>query len=188
MSKPTPFRVAAAAAVLTMLSLGVAQADSKVDFRDVLKPHGHTRSKGEKLADGEACGATGPAHTIQTTMPVFEKCMRAKGWVLDHYSPASSAPVHGTVENYTDTRGDADGHPRGTAALHADTRACHARRSGTLKQCLAGLGWQLIYTQHGPAPRHGGRSVETPREPTWIDPETGLPCHNEGIATICSNY
>ena len=121
-------------------------------------------------------------------MPVFEKCMRVKGWVLDHYTPDPTVPVHGTVETYTDTRGDANGHPRDTPALHVDTRACKARGSGSIKHCLAGLGWQLIYTQHGPAPRQARHYAEPPPEPTWIDPEPGLPCHNEGIATICSNY
>src|SRR5262249_29634737 len=93
-------------------------------------------------------------HTLRVTLPVFEKCMRAKGWVLDHYAPDSSVPVHGTVESYTDTRGDARGHPRGTAALHADEQACKARGHGSLKHCLAGRGWQLMYAQHGPAQRH----------------------------------
>lgn len=147
-------RSVATAAVLTALSVGAAQANDTVTFRDVLKPNGHARSKSEQLADGQACGTSGPTHTIQTTMPVFEKCMRARGWALDHYAAGPSAPVHGTNEHYTDTRGDAHGHPRGTAALHVDVRACESRGRGSarLKQCLAARGWQLILTQHGPAP------------------------------------
>jgi hypothetical protein len=96
------------------------------------------------------------------TIPVFQKCMQAKGWALDHYAPDPSVPVHGTSEHYTDTRGDARGHPRGTAALHADERACKARGRGNDEQCLAELGWQLIMTQHGPAPR-----VAAPRQWSW---------------------
>jgi hypothetical protein len=185
MSNAITIRLAIAVAVGAVLSASAAQASDTVTFRDVLKPDGHARSKAEKLADGDACGASGPTHTIRTTMPVFEKCMRAKGWVLDHYAPDRSVPVHGTVENYTDTLGDAQGHPRGTAALHADTRACEARGSVSMKRCLAARGWQLIYTQHGPAPRRPAPAIYTAREPTWVDPETGLTCHNTGIATIC---
>jgi hypothetical protein len=155
-------RAVAAAAVLTALSVSVAAANDTVSFRDVLKPHGHARSKSEKLADGAACGATGPTHTLHVTMPVFEKCMRAKGWVLDHYAPDRKVRVRGTLEHYTDTRGDARGHPRGTAALHADERACKARGHGSVKQCLAGRGWQLTLVQHGPAPR-----VVAPRQGSW---------------------
>src|SRR5262249_17665628 len=102
-------RTIATAAVFTALSVSAAQANATVTFRDVLKPNGHERSKSEKLADGKACGTSGPTHTLRVTLPVFEKCMRAKGWVLDHYAPDSSVPVHGTVESYTDTRGDARG-------------------------------------------------------------------------------
>jgi len=43
--------------------------------------------------------------------------------------------------------------------------------SAQYKRCMARHGWRYAYTQ---------------REPTWIDPETGLRCHNTGFATICS--
>jgi hypothetical protein len=84
----TIWRAIAAAAVGTALSIGAAQANAKVTFRDVLKPNGHERSKAEKLADGAACGTAGPTHELTTTLPVFEKCMRAKGWVLVPVRPA----------------------------------------------------------------------------------------------------
>jgi hypothetical protein len=181
-------RAVAAAAVCAALSISAAQANDTVVFRDVLNPDGHARSKSQKLADGRACGASGPAHTIRTTMPVFEQCMQAKGWVLDHYAPDPSVPVRGTVEHYTDTRGDAAGRPRGTAALHADERACRSGGAASVKQCLAERGWRLIYKQRGPAPAHPARHAYTRPEPNWIDPDTGLTCHNTGIATVCSNY
>jgi hypothetical protein len=176
----------AAAAVGVALSVGAAQANAKVTFRDVLKPNGHERTKAEQRAAGSACGTTGPTHELTTTLPVFEKCMRTKGWVLDHYSPDASVPVRGTVESYTDTRGDANGHPRGTAELHADTRACRASGTAHVNRCLAASGWRLMATQHGPAPRRYAPDTQ-PVDPTWIDPETGLRCYNTGIATICSN-
>lgn len=152
----------AAAVVCTALSAGAAQAIDKVTFRDVLKPHGHTRSKSQKLADGRACGTVGPTHILSTTLPAFEKCMGAKGWALSRYAPDPSVRVRGTLEHYTDTHGDANGHPRGTAALHADERACKARGHGSLKQCLTARGWRLMLVQHGPAPR-----VAAARQGSW---------------------
>lgn len=184
----TIWRAIAVAAVGTALSIGAAQADAKVTFRDVLKPNGHERSKAEQRADGAACGTAGPTRELTTTLPVFEKCMRAKGWVLSRYTPDSSVPVEGTVESYADTRGDAAGHPRGTHELHADTRACRAHGASgaaSVNRCLADSGWRLMATQHGPAAR---RPVYQKPDPTWIDPDTGLTCHNTGIATVCSNY
>lgn len=181
----TIWRAIAAAAVGTALSIGAAQANAKVTFRDVLKPNGHERSKALQRADGAACGTTGPTQELTTTLPVFEKCMRAKGWVLSRYTPDASVPVEGTVESYADTRGDAAGYPRGTDELHADTRACRASGAANINACLADSGWRLMATRHGPAARR--RVYQTP-DPTWIDPETGLPCHNTGIATVCSNY
>jgi hypothetical protein len=180
----TIWRAIAAAAVGTALSIGAAQAHAKVTFRDVLKPNGHERSKAEKLADGAACGTVGPAHELTTTLPVFEKCMRAKGWAFSHYTPDASVPVEGTVESYADTRGDAAGHPRGTRELHADTRACRAGGAANINRCLAGSGWRLMATQREPVAR---RPVYQQPDPTWIDPETGLRCQNTGIATVCSN-
>jgi hypothetical protein len=178
----------AATALCAALSVSAAQADNKVTFRDALKPDGKERSKAEKIADGDACGASGAAHTINVTMPVFEKCMNAKGWVLDHYSGDPAVKVEGTLTSYTDTRGDADGHPRENAAFKADERACKAHHSGNIDKCLADSGWERILTQHGPVRRRPANNVPPP-VPTWIDPETGLTCHNEGtIATICSNY
>ena len=181
----TIWRAIAAAAVGTALSIGAAQANAKVTFRDVLKPNGHERSKVEQRADGVACGTAGPTHELTTTLPVFEKCMRAKGWVLSHYTPDGSAPVGGTLTSYADTRGDAAGHPRGTHELHADTRGCKASGVVNINRCLADNGWRRMATQHGPAAR---RRVYQKPDPTWIDPETGLTCHNTGIATVCSNY
>jgi len=181
-------RAVAAAALCAAFSVTAAHANATVTFKD-LKPNGHARSKSEKLADGRACGTTsGPSHTLRVTLPVFEKCMRAKGWVLDHYAPDPAVPVHGKLEDYTDTKGDSRGHPRGTAALHADDRACKARASGSMKQCLAARGWQLMATRHGPAPHRSVRHAHTQRPSTWIDPDTGLTCHSEGIAQVCSNY
>jgi hypothetical protein len=176
----TIWRAIAAAAVSTALSIGAAQANAKVTFRDVLKPNGHERSKAEKLADGAACGTAGPTHELTTTLPVFEKCMRAKGWVLGHYTPDASVPV----ESYADTRGDIAGHPRGTHELHADTRACRASGATSINRCLADSGWRLMATQRGPVARS---PVYQQPDPTWIDPETGLRCQNTGIATVCSN-
>ena len=121
----------AAAAALTALSVCAAQANDTVTFRDVLKPHGHARSKSQVFADGEACGTSGPAHTLSTTMPVFQKCMRAKGWVLDHYAADRSVPVHGTEKHYTDTRRDIRAAPPPCMRTSAHARAVAAARRGS---------------------------------------------------------
>jgi hypothetical protein len=177
---------AAAAFVCAALSISAAHANDRVTFRDVLKPNGHERSKAEKIADGDACGTSGPEHTVNVIMPVFEKCMQAKGWALDHYTADPAVHVHGTLTGYTDTKGDAEGHPRYDDEFHADERACKKHKSPDVEQCLKDSGWERIYTKHGPV-AHRAPSQPQP-EPTWIDPDTGLTCHNTGIATVCSNY
>jgi hypothetical protein len=136
-----------------VLTLSAAHADTAV-FKDVLKPHGHVRSKAEKLADAASCGMS-EGQEINVIMPVFEKCMRAKGWAFDHYIPdPSSTPNSGTNVNFTDTRGDGNAHPRADAALRADSRACKVgdrdEESRPFKQCMATHGWQFIYAQHAP--------------------------------------
>jgi hypothetical protein len=135
---------------------GAAHANDKVTFRDVLKPHGHARSSSEKLADGVACGTTADAaHTLTTILPVFEKCMRGKGWALARYTPdPASRPSSGSLEVYTDTKGDGSAHPRDDAALHADTRACERGGKASVNRCLAGRGWRFQYARYAPpAPR-----------------------------------
>jgi len=158
----------AAAAFCAVLSAGAAHADSAV-FVDVLKPNGHARSKAAKLTDGRACGVSAD-HTIRVIMPVFEACMRRKGWAFDHYRPdPSSRPRHGTNLNYTDTRGDENAHPRGNAALQADTRACGAghgdEESPRFKQCMSAHGWQFIYAQRAPRSH-----LAAPAEGSWSMP------------------
>lgn len=152
----------AAAALCTALSAGAAHAATAV-FTDMLKPNGHVRSQAQKRADGLACGLGA------VIMPVLEKCMRGKGWAFDHFRPnPSERPRQGTLTSYTDTHGDANGHPRGTAALHADSRACKAGHRGEaskrFKQCLAAHGWQFMYAQRAPQ-----RRIAAPQEgwPTW---------------------
>jgi len=149
---------AAAAVVLGAgLLAGRAQADDTAHFTDVLKSHGYRRGGSEAIADGQACGASGAE--IRTIMPVFEQCMRGKGWVLDRYQPdPPSRPVSGTLESYTDIHGDGTGHPRDDAALQSDTQLCRTRvgddGSALFKQCMAGHGWKFLYTQHAPAQPH----------------------------------
>jgi len=149
-------RAVAAAALGAALFAGHAQANPKAHFTDVLKPHGHQRGRSEEIVDAQACGAT--ATTIQTIMPVFEKCMRRKGWVLDRYeADASQRPTSGSLQSYTDTRGDGIGHPRDDVALQSDSRACEARagndRSAGFRQCMAGRGWKFLFAQYAPARR-----------------------------------
>jgi len=176
---------AAAAAICTALCVSAAHAD-KIIFKDVLRPNGQTRSEAAKTTDLMSCGMS-KNRAVKVVLPVFEKCMKAKGWALVRYTPDGTPPVGGTLTSYADTRGDAAGHPRGTRALHADTRACRARGVANINKCLANSGWRLMARQHGPAPRHPVYAVPDP-DPTWIDPDTGDRCENTGIATVCSNY
>jgi hypothetical protein len=78
-------------------------------------------------------------------------------------------------------------HPRGDAELQADGRYCDLRvgpdRNGVptlaaYKRCMLSRGWRYSYR------------TRTPREHTWIDPETGLRCHDilGGIGSSCSNF
>ena len=145
----------AAAALGVALCVSAARANDTAVFRDVLKPHGQERSASEKLADGHACG-TSAGGTIQVIMLVFEKCMRRKGWALDHYIPAPAArPAYGTNVAYTDTRGNGHAQPRGDAALQADSQACRAggrdEESAGFTRCMAARGWRYMYAQHAPA-------------------------------------
>jgi hypothetical protein len=147
-------RTLAASAILIALSLNAASAADVAHFKDVLKPGGHTRSMAAKLADGRACGVSGGY--ITKLMPAFETCMSGRGWALDHYGadPASPRPRDAAV-NFTDVKGDAKHHPRGNAALQADTRACATGgkdvESASFKSCMSGRGWQFAFTQRAPA-------------------------------------
>jgi hypothetical protein len=158
-------RSVATGAILTALSFSAAQAGDTAFFRDVLKPNGHERTAAARLADGRACGAA-PDRTIRF-MPTFQTCMSGKGWVLDHYAPDRSTPVHGTVVNFVDVKGNGAGGARGNPALHADQQACEAPRrdlaSAAFKQCMAGRGWKYILTQYAPPPR------PQPQSRPWLE-------------------
>jgi hypothetical protein len=74
--------------------------------------------------------------------------------------------------------------PRGDDALHVDGEYCDQRvgadrngvaTSAAYKRCMRGRGWRFDFTKV---------------EKTWIDPETGLTCHEilGGIGSACSNF
>jgi hypothetical protein len=73
---------------------------------------------------------------------------------------------------------------RGDYELHLDAQYCDQRvgpdkngspTSAQYRRCMLGRGWRL---------------VRTVREKTWIDPETGLTCHDilGGFGSSCSNF
>ena len=167
----------AATLACAALTLSAAHANDGVTFRDALKPGGQERTSAEKLADGDACGATGPHHTVPF-MPTFEKCMNGKGWVLDHYTTNDARPAPGgKTDHYVDVKGDGNNHDRGNAGLQVDTRACRqiAKTDKAVDACLADHGWQYILTQHGP-PLPRTRVVSSPpsRSP-WGWSSSGSP-------------
>ena len=77
-------RTAAVTAIVTVLSLGAAQADT-FDFRDVRLSHGVPRSDYILQADEHACGADANFHFANVA--AFKKCMRAHGWAQSGYTP-----------------------------------------------------------------------------------------------------
>ena len=71
---------------------------------------------------------------------------------------------------------------RSVAQTRADAARCEqivgpdlngVPTSRAFKRCMARRGWRFDYTL---------------REHTWIDSDTGLRCHREGIASVCSNF
>lgn len=96
-------RSAETSAMLTVLLSSAAQADT-YHFKDVLRPHGHARSLSAKFADGRSCGASGSHFSGDVT--AFERCMRAHGWVVDHYTP--DAKPQGSVSDDSSTYIDPD--------------------------------------------------------------------------------
>jgi hypothetical protein len=72
------------------------------------------------------------------------------------------------------------GHDRSTAAKFADARRCGATRQNTVtdgpafQQCMQSRGWVLDH-------------VVADRSATFIDPDTGLSCNNQGGASFCES-
>jgi hypothetical protein len=77
--------------------------------------------------------------------------------------------------------------PRNDDALHADGYYCDWQvgrdrngvpTSAAYKKCMLSRGWRYQST------------TRTPPEKTWIDPETGLTCHEilGGFGSECSNF
>ena len=84
MSGARAIRAAAVTAIVTVLSLGAAQADTYL-FTDKLRPGGVARSEATFHADEHRCGADANDHF--GNVAAFKKCMRALGWVADAYKP-----------------------------------------------------------------------------------------------------
>ena len=79
--------------------------------------------------------------------------------------------------------------PRGDAELNVDGYYCDQLlgpvkngmpTSAQYKKCMLSRGWRYQYTTREPKAR----------EHTWIDPETGLTCHEilGGLGSACSNF
>ena len=83
MSGPKAMR-AAVAVLVTVLSVGAAQADTFL-FSDTLRPGGHERSDAVLQADEHSCGADANYHF--GNVAAFKRCMRAHGWVNSEYRP-----------------------------------------------------------------------------------------------------
>jgi hypothetical protein len=77
--------------------------------------------------------------------------------------------------------------PRNDDQLHEDGYSCDgsvgpdrngAPTSAAYKQCMLSRGWRYQSVKREPAPQ------------TWIDPDTGLTCHDilGGFGSECSNF
>jgi hypothetical protein len=93
---------------------------------------------------------------------------------------ASGLAAQADVSHYTNLLKQS----RGDDALHADGAYCDQRAgrdvngvptSAAYKRCMRGHGW-----------RYDGTRVEK----TWVDPDTGLTCHDilGGFGSVCSNF
>src|SRR5215469_12298729 len=141
-------------AVLTALSLaGVQAASAETDvFKDILRPHGVSRSTAQKDADARACGADRNGQF--DNVPAFERCMRAHGWAVAYIKPDAEDRASGGA--FYD---DMSGRSRSEAALHVDTRACNPQgrpKDGgpQFARCMARHGWRLAFSL--PVPHTGG--------------------------------
>ena len=88
-----------------------------------------------------------------------------------------------------------NGHKRSEAIFQADLATCSRQTGGkrvyhdtpAFKQCMRGRGytWMSLRIERTPAPAR-----QTTRDQTWIDPETGLTCHDilGGFGSSCSNF
>jgi hypothetical protein len=95
--------------IALLCGVSAARADQTVYthvYRDALRPHGRERSLDQKYADGRACGAS-EDQDIPKNIRAFQKCMRARGWRLDHVAvtrkrtPADSGPGLGDFFHVT---------------------------------------------------------------------------------------
>ena len=77
--------------------------------------------------------------------------------------------------------------PRNNDQLHEDEYYCDAQvgpdrngvpTSAAYKQCMLSRGWRYQFVKREPVPK------------TWIDPDTGLTCHEilNGFGSECSNF
>ena len=77
--------------------------------------------------------------------------------------------------------------PRNDDQLHEDGYSCDAQvgpdrngvpTSAAYRQCMLSHGWRYQSVKREPAPQ------------TWIDPDTGLTCHEilNGFGSECSNF
>jgi hypothetical protein len=143
--RETVGRMVAAIALLTIVSTCPVFADDTYHFKDVLSPHGHERTLTAKLADGRACGASG-SH-FSGNLQAFGKCMRARGWVVDRYTPDPKAHVsgHKNPSTYIDPDTGMSCRnfggvaicepPRGTVRYFDPEQGLYCQRTGIVSVC-----------------------------------------------------
>ena len=146
MSGTRAIRAAATAAIVTVLSLGAAQADTYV-FKDVLRPGGVARTLEAKRADAYRCGADATGAFPHAIVAAYTRCMRTHGWVVQRRIPEPPqvrdprlAPGDDYIDQTTgmsckNTGGVAIcGTPRGTVHYQND-EGLNCTRSGIVEVC-----------------------------------------------------
>jgi hypothetical protein len=144
--------------IATMLLLGavvIAHADAWT-FKDVSRPHGSERDIAAKRADARRCGSSDGLSFYTVDASRFKKCMRGRGWALDHIEQETAhAPDNSTIVHFDDVR-KPGGQARGDVELQVDTRRCEVGtpdlESPGFQHCMRSLSWRYSYTRRSASP------------------------------------
>lgn len=121
----------------------------------------------------------------------FAKLAIASAIVVGSLSPALAA--HYAIRFHDDLGTKA--HPRGHAAVESASDACYdqvglpqnADATPAYKACMKTKGYTFISSRVVSDPSDKSAAPRKLAKGQFIDPDTGLLCHNTGIASICES-
>jgi hypothetical protein len=136
-------------------------------------------------ADSRKCD---PSGTADPESPEIKQCMLKRGWRLSFNIPDPNAADNNDPNKQWNPLGDHNVYTDMTRRKRSDAEVAAAAA-----ECREWAGPDLAGVPTSPAmkqcmAKHGWRFDHTEGQTTWIDPETGLTCHSEGIAAVCSNF